>query len=151
MPPERPQPAGCVPSKPLITRILVEQQRPPEGIRGSAFQGARSIGARGRGGFHRCNRHGCNLNAAWSAPTVETSPAVCAVAEPTPASPMDAHRHPARRTSDRGVRLRFLHLPRRRGRSQGLLLEDRGVVRQPSAASVLGRHLSTARHRDQRL
>jgi murein tripeptide amidase MpaA len=30
-------------------------------------------------GQHRCNRHGVNLNAAWNAPSVETSPAVRAV------------------------------------------------------------------------
>lgn len=56
---------------------------------------------------------------------------------------MDAHRHPARRTSDRGVGLRFLHLPRWQDRPRGLLLEDRGVARRvcKTEGLVIGPHL----------
>src|SRR5688500_2295385 len=43
---------------------------------------------------------------------------------------MDAHRNPPRWTADRGVGLRFLHLPGRQGDPQGRLLEDRLVARQ---------------------
>ena len=51
---------------------------------------------------------------------------------------VDPHRHHARGRPEGSPRLRLLHLPRRQGHAQGLLLEDRGVspaVRRPATAS----------------